>query len=90
MGREAKAAKAKRVKLDKVDFFELLATLRHHEVLRLEAQQKAARIVAQEIEASGQKGVALMAALGKKYGFDPAGGFGFDDATCELIPRNYD
>ena len=88
MGREAKAKQAKRIKLERADFFELMATMRLHEVLRLEAQQKAARIVAQEIEASGQKGVALMAALGKKYGFDPAGGFGFDDATCELIPRN--
>jgi hypothetical protein len=87
MGREAKAKQAKRIKLEKADYFELMSALRLHEVLRLEAQAKAARIVAQEIEASGQKGKALLDALAAKYGFEAGREYGFDDTTHELIPR---
>jgi hypothetical protein len=91
MGRESKAKQAKRIKLEKVEYFELMSALRLHEVIRLEAQQKAARIaadmVAKDIEASGKKGQALLEALGKKYGFQATANYGFDDATHELIPR---
>jgi len=90
MGREAKAKQAKRIKLQEADFFRLMAAVRLNEVLRLEAQQKAARIatemVAREISESAEKGRALMATLAKKYGFEVQE-FGFDEATCELIPR---
>ena len=81
---------APRITLEKADYFELMAALRLHEVIRLEAQAKAARIaaemVAKEIEASGKKGRDLFEALAKKYGFEVRE-YGFDETTHELIPR---
>ena len=68
--------------LERADFFELLAALRLHEVQRIEAQ-----IAQRTADQSGQRGQALFQALAQKYGFDPSQSFGFDEATCALIPR---
>jgi hypothetical protein len=90
MGRGARAKRATRVKLEKADFFELMAALRLQEVVRLEAREKAAQVaeeyVRKEMAAVGEKGKALTARLATKYGFDATRPYRFDEATCELIP----
>jgi hypothetical protein len=92
MGRAARAKQGKRIKLEKVDYFELMAHLRLLEVTRHEAQAEAVRIaeehVKRRVSEVGKKGAALMERLAAKYGFDTktGPGFRFEDATCELIP----
>jgi hypothetical protein len=91
MGRAARLKKGQRIPIERGDFFELLAALRAHEVRMLEARERAARLAAEmvqkEIAESGQKGRAIVERLAKKHGFDPGMAFGWDEATCELIPQ---
>lgn len=86
MGREAKARKAKevRISLDKADYFELRALVRDVEVVEFDALKAA--------DAFKQKAAAAMARrdrkfehLAKQHGFDPTRTYRWDDQTCELI-----
>jgi hypothetical protein len=91
MGIAARAKKGKRIKIEKGDFFELIAALRAHELKTLEARDRAAKlameIVQRDIAESGKKGRAIVQRLATKYGFSPDVTFGWDEATCELLPR---
>lgn len=82
-------SEGRRIQLSKAEFFELLAKHRAIEVLRLEAKEKAVRLVAQmiqrEIATAVQDGQQLFAAMGQTHGFDPTLSYGFDEQTCELI-----
>jgi hypothetical protein len=70
--------------LSEVDFHKLMSKLRHVEVLRLEAERKAAQIVQQEIASVATEGRQLFEALATEYGFDPAKRWRFDEATLSL------
>lgn len=91
MGRAARAKRVReqRIKLPEADFFRLVAKLRTLEVLRLEAQAKAARLAAtmveRDLKAAAADGKALFDALAKRHGFDPTLPCKFDEATCELV-----
>ena len=91
MGRAARAAHAteRRIKLTEVEFHKLVSKLRETEVLRLEAREKAAQIALQivqkEIAGVEAAGKALFETLAKKYAFDPARRYRFEEATLELV-----
>jgi hypothetical protein len=85
MGREAKASQATRVKLEKSDYFELRAKIRDVEAVELDAM-KAAQVFSQRRAAAVQVRNAVFESLAKQHGFDPTLEYGWDDATCELIP----
>ncbi len=74
-----------RVKLGDADFHRLISKLRHVEVLRLEAREKAAKLVMDEIGGVEKEKQAMWDALSVKYRFDPKMTYTFDEATCELV-----
>lgn len=80
---------AKRVRLPEAEFFRLLAKFRTLDVVRLEAQRKAARLAAemveQEIKAVATEGRTLFDTLAAKHGFDATRHYQFDEAACELV-----
>jgi hypothetical protein len=91
MGRAARAKRQGRIRLEKGDFYELIAALRLVEVTRLEAQPRAvklaAEIVQKELAEVSRRGKAVHDRLATKYGFNPEGNFAWDEKTCELIPK---
>jgi len=89
MGKASRAKKA--IVLSAEDYFELMAKLRHVEVLWLEAREKAARlateIVQKEIASAEQSQVALFDKLAKKYHLDAKTPYRFNDAARSLTPE---
>lgn len=79
MGREARAKKAASVVLDPADFWQLRARIRDTEAATTEAKQAIAAALQRQNE--------LFEQLSKKYGFDPAVVYRWDDNACTLIPE---
>jgi hypothetical protein len=78
-------ARRDRVKLPSGDYWQFRSSLNEVNAIELEAV-KAAAAYRQRIAAAEQKTRELFARLGKAHGFDPQKHYGWDDATCELIP----
>lgn len=78
MGREAKAKAAASIVLEPAEFWQLRARIRDTESAAADA--KAA------INAALQQQNAYFDVLSKKYGFDPAVTYRWNDKTCTLIP----
>jgi hypothetical protein len=89
MGKEARASRLRQpppIVLPKGDYYELRAKVRDIEAIELD-MFKAAQRFREQIDAARKTFNDRLVAISTEHGFDPAGTYRWDDATCALIPQ---
>lgn len=78
-----------RAKLEDADYFELLAKLRHVELLRAEQKSLhlAAELVGKDLAAMQQEYRALFHRIAEKHGLPTDGGHRLEDETREVVTQ---